>query len=170
MTAFAVLNIQSLFSLIAFSLIARWYVRPRLAVLPRDAAIEPLLWIHVFRYAPLTLYAPGQVDPRIPGDVAAVIAYGDFVSAVAALIALIALRAQWRGAIALVWFFMAVGVGDLIFATLKAVGAQMYTFYLGWNWYILNFYVPMLVVSHAMIGYYLVRGRSTGRRAMTAPL
>jgi hypothetical protein len=170
MTAFAVLNIQSLFSLVAFSLIAVWYVRPRLVSLSPAAAIEPLLWVHVFRYAPLTLYAPGQVDPRIPGDVAAVVAYGDFVSALAALGALIALRARWRGAIAAVWLFMAVGVGDLVFATLKAVGAQMYTFYLGWNWYILNFYVPMLVVSHAMIGYYLVRGRNTGRRAMTVAL
>ena len=37
----------------------------------------------------------------------------------------------------------------------------MYTFYMGWNWYLLNFYVPMLVVSQVMIIYYLVQGRRT---------
>ncbi len=156
MTAFTVLSVQSTLSLIAFSLIASWYVLPRLTAQPREKAIEWLLWVHVFRYAPLTLYAPGQVDPAIPADVAAVVAYGDFVSALVALAALCALRARWRSAIALVWLFTAVGVGDLALATWKAVGAQMYTFFMGWNWYILNFYVPMLVVGHALIVYLLV--------------
>lgn len=161
MTAFAVLNIQSTLSLVAFSVIAAWYVLPRLTPQPREKAIELLLWVHVFRYAPLTLYAPGQVDTRIPADVAAVVAYGDFVSSLVALGALFALRARWRSAIGLVWLFTAVGVGDLALATWKAVGAQMYTFYMGWKWYILNFYVPMLVVDHALIVYFLTHQRGS---------
>jgi len=63
MTPFWVLNIQSTLSLILFGLMARWYVAPRLAGRSRNQAILPLLWIHAFRYAPLTLYAPGQATP-----------------------------------------------------------------------------------------------------------
>jgi len=156
-TPFYALNIQSTFSLIAFALIARWHVAPRLAKLAREDALVPLLWIQVFRYAPLALYATGQVDSRIPSDVTAAVAIGDLISAVVALIALIAVRLRAPGAIALAWLFSLVGLADLGYATYKAVGAHMYTFYMGWNWYILNFYVPMLVVSHVMILARLLR-------------
>jgi hypothetical protein len=56
-----------------------------------------------------------------------------------------------------VWLFSIVGIADLVFATYKAVGAEVYRFYMGWNWYILNFYVPMLIVTHVMILQRLLR-------------
>ena len=158
MSPFHVLSIQSTLSLIAFGLIARWHVAPRLSTLTREEALVPLLWVQAFRYAPLTLYAPGQVDSRIPADVAATVAFGDLVAALVALVALLAIKLRIPGAIALVWAFSVVGVSDLAFATLKAVGAEMYQFAMGWNWYILNFYVPMLVVSHALIIRHVLRG------------
>jgi hypothetical protein len=157
MSPFVTLNIQSTFSLVAFSLIAWWHVAPRLNARPRADALIPLLWVQVFRYAPLALYAPGQIDPRIPTDVAAAVGLGDLVSAVAALVALVALRLRAKGAIALVWVFSVVGIADLGFATMKAVAAEMYRFPMGWNWYILNFYVPMIVVGHVMIIRHLLR-------------
>jgi len=157
MSAFSVLCIQSSLSLIAFTLIARWHVAPRLVRLAREDALVALLWIQVFRYAPLTLYAPGQVDPRIPADVAAVVGLGDLVAGLMALVALAALRLRAPGAVVLAWVFTVIGLGDLVLATLKAVGAQMYAFPMGWNWYILNFYVPMLVVGHIMIVWLLTR-------------
>jgi hypothetical protein len=157
MSPFQVLATQQTLSLVAFALLARWHVAPRLAVLPRAEALTPLLWVHVFRYAPLTLYAPGQVDPLIPADAAAAVAYGDLAAAPVAMVALAALKLRARGAMALVWAFSVVSVADLVYATWKAVGAEMYRFPMGWNWYILNFYVPMLVVSQAMILHRLVR-------------
>jgi len=160
MSAFHVLAVQSTLSLIAFALIARWHVGPRLAALTREDALVALLWGHVFRYAPLTLYAPGQVDPRIPADVAAAVAFGDLASGLVALVALLALKLRVPGAIGLAWIFTVVGIGDLVVATLKAVGAQMYTYSMGWNWYILNFYVPMLVVCHVMIIHRLTHALS----------
>jgi hypothetical protein len=163
MSAFRVLNIQSTLSLVAFSLIALWHVAPRLATRSREAALVPLLWVQVFRYAPLALYAPGQVDPRIPADVAAAVGLGDLASGIVALIALVALKLRAPGAIGLVWIFSIVGIADLVFATVKAVGAEMYRFPMGWNWYILNFYVPMIVVNHVMIVRYLLLGRSVQR-------
>lgn len=160
MNPFYVMAIQSSLSLLAFILIARWHVAPRLLGLTREDGLVPLLWVQVFRYAPLTLYAPGQVDPRIPADVAATVALGDLGAGLVALVALLALKWRAPGAIPLVWAFTVIGVGDLVFATLKAVGAQMYTFAMGWNWYVLNFYVPMLVVGHVMILWLLTRSSS----------
>src|SRR5206468_6773644 len=58
---FVTLSIQSTFSLVAFALIALWHVAPRLNARSREDALVPLLWLQVFRYAPLALYAPGQV-------------------------------------------------------------------------------------------------------------
>lgn len=157
MTPFWVLNIQSTLSLILFILIARWYVAPRLSGRSRNQAVLPLLWIHAFRYAPLTLLAPGQADPRIPADVVGVVAYGDFVAALFALLAIVAVQLRLRIATALVWLFSIVSIADLVYGTARAVGAQMYTYYMGWSWYIVNFYVPMLIVSQVMIVYYLVK-------------
>jgi len=168
MSAFHVLTIQSTLSLIAFSLIARWHVAPHVTRLSRADALVALLWVQVFRYAPLTLYAPGQVDPRIPADVAAAVALGDLASGLVALLALLALKLRVPGATALVWIFTVVGLGDLILATLKAVGAQMYTFAMGWNWYILNFYVPMLVVGHITIIWILTRAWNTELQTTSA--
>ncbi len=157
MSPFLVLNIQSTLSLVAFSLIAWWHIEPRLQMRSREDALLPLLWVQVFRYAPLALYAPGQVDPRIPADVAAAVGLGDLASAVAALVALVALQLRAKGALALTWAFSVVGITDLVLATMKAVAAEMYRFPMGWNWYILNFYVPMIVVGHVMIVRYLLR-------------
>src|SRR5215468_9530759 len=128
MNPLAVLSIQSTLSLVAFSLIAWWHVEPRLEARSREDALEPLLWVQVFRYAPLTLYAPGQVDSRIPADVAATVGLGDLASAVVALVALVALHGRMKGAIALAWIFSVVGIADLVIATMKAVGAEMYRF------------------------------------------
>jgi hypothetical protein len=167
MTPFWVLNIQSTLSLILFILIARWYVAPRLAGRSRSQAILPLLWIHAFRYAPLTLLAPGQADPNIPAGVVGVVAYGDLIAAVFALLAIVAVKLELRIATALVWLFSIISVADLVYSTARAVGSQMYTFYMGWSWYIVNFYVPMLIVSQVMILYYLIT-RPVARGATVA--
>src|SRR5215470_14329493 len=127
MAPFWVLNIQSTLSLILFVLIAKWYVAPRLAGRSRNQAILPLLWIHAFRYAPLTLYAPGQADPRIPADVVGIVAYGDLIAALLALVAIAAIKLKWRAATALVWLFSIVSAADLVYGTARAVGAQLYT-------------------------------------------
>jgi hypothetical protein len=168
MTPFAVLNIQSTLSLILFILIARWYVAPRLSSRSRNQASLPLLWIHAFRYAPLTLLAPGQSDPHIPADVVGVVAYGDFAAGLLALLTIVAVKLQLRVATALVWLFSIVSIADLLYATARAVGAKLYTFYIGWGWYIVNFYVPMLIVSQVMIVYYLVKRPAAAEKAEMA--
>src|SRR6266849_9039650 len=41
---------QVILALITWSLLARWFLAPRLAGLPRDTALQPLLAVHTLRY------------------------------------------------------------------------------------------------------------------------
>ena len=77
-------GIQFTLSLVAYTLIAFWYVVPRLSGLPRESALMPLLWIHVFRIAGGTILAPGAVDVRVPTEFRVMIGYGDLATAVLA--------------------------------------------------------------------------------------
>src|SRR6266849_689938 len=125
MTAFQILNVQSTLSLVAFALLARWHIAPRLSRAAVEDYLLPLAWVHVFRYAPLTLLVPGQGSPMVPADAANLIAYGDLASAVA--------------------------------ATGTSINAKMADIPIGFNWYIVNFYVPALIITHAMMVYRLIR-------------
>ena len=76
------------------------YISPVLGRMPIRAALVPLFLIHALRYLPSSVFAPGQVDPKIPMDTMASIAYGDLISALLALIAVVFLHLEWPGAIA----------------------------------------------------------------------
>ena len=156
-------GIQFTFSLVAYSLAAWWYVAPRLAALPREAALVPLLWIHVFRIVGGTILAPGAVDAAVPMDFRTMIGLGDIATAVLALLALIALRFRLAGAIALVWLFLAVGTLDTVNAIIESMRYSVFADALGVNWVIVTSYVPALLVSSVLIFIHLRRpARSAG--------
>ena len=104
-------SIQFSLSLVAYSLIAAWYVVPRLSERPREAALHPLLWVHAFRVAGGAVLAPGAVAAAMPIAFQRLVGYGDLITAALALIALAALRARMAGAIALTWTVLVLGNG-----------------------------------------------------------
>jgi hypothetical protein len=142
---------QFTFCLVAYSLIAWWYGAPRLARLPREVALVPLVWIHAFRIVGGTILAPGAVDSAVPSDFRTMIGYGDMATALVALLALIALRFRLRGAIALVWLCLTVGLLDTLNAIIQSMRDSVFTHALGLNWVIVTIYVPALLVSSALI-------------------
>ncbi len=144
-------GIQFTLSLVAYALIAFWYVAPRLSRLPREVALAPLLWVHTFRIVGGTILAPGAVDAGVPMDFRVMIGYGDLATAFLALVALIALRARFRGAIALVWLCVIVGMLDTVNAIIQSVRDSVFTYPLGVNWVIVAVYVPALLVSSLLI-------------------
>ncbi len=58
--------LQLLFSCVVCAIVVVWYVWPYLTKLPRNSALIPLLFVHVFRYLGMTLLVPGMVDPKLP--------------------------------------------------------------------------------------------------------
>jgi hypothetical protein len=150
-------GIQFTVSLAAYALMAWWYLAPRLARLPREVALVPLLWIHAFRIVGGTILAPGSVASTVPMDFRTMIGYGDMATAVMALLALIALRFRIRGAIALVWLVLAVGMVDTVNAIVQSMRDSVFTYSLGFNWVIVTIYVPALLVSSVLMFIHLRR-------------
>ena len=89
----------------------------------------------------------------LPESFANPAAYGDLLTGVLALVALIALRASWAGAVVLVWLFNTVGTVDLVNALRHVDVAPDF----GAAWYIPTLLVPLLLVTHFMIFARLLR-------------
>jgi hypothetical protein len=160
----AVFGLQVAVNLLAYGLIARWYLWPRLRGRPLGEALPPLLWPHVFRTLGLTLLVPGVVDPELPRPFAVAVAAGDAATAALALLALVALRAGWPPALGLVWLCNAVGALDLLHVLYQgmAVGAPEYR--LGGAWFVPTYVVPALAVSHALLFILLARRTASPAR------
>ncbi|HSS94934.1 MAG TPA: hypothetical protein VLR46_13230 [Candidatus Dormibacteraeota bacterium] len=157
-------GIQFTLALAAYALMARWYGAPRLSTLPRELALVPLLWIHVFRVVGGTILAPGAVDAAVPLDFRTMIGYGDMVTAGLALLALIALRVRLSFAIGLVWLVLAVGLLDTVNAIIQSMRYSVFTHALGVNWVIVTIYVPALLVSSVLIFIQLRRPAAAIKR------
>ena len=114
--------VNVLLSLLAFALIARWYIMPRLRTMPREQALQPLLLLHSFRHIGLMFLAPGAVKTDLPSVFAQPAAYGDLAASILAFIALMAIRLHWRFAMILVWVFSIEGTIDLL--TAVSLGRQ----------------------------------------------
>ena len=148
-------------SLLAFSLIAKWYVLPRLQDVSLTASLQPFLLLHSFRHIGLIFLADGAVKTPLPEAFAQPAAYGDLAASV------LALRRHWSVAVPLVWVFNVVGTLDLVNAVGRGVvhdaAAGM-----GATFWIPSIVVPALLVTHALMFTLLVRGRSASRRRSAA--
>jgi hypothetical protein len=149
--------IQFTSSLVAYILIAGWYVVPRLAGRPLEAALVPLLWVHVFRIVGGTILAPGAVGADVPADFRIMVGIGDQLTGVLALVALVALRARLGIAIVLVWLCVAIGAVDTLNAIVQSVRYEVFNDALGVNWVIVTLYVPALIVTSALMVTRLLR-------------
>ncbi len=140
-------------SRVVWSLIAKWLLAPWVE---KKSQHEALFWLtlpHAFRHVGMVFLVPGVVAQPLPEAFANPAAYGDLVTGVLALSALIALRTGWAGALALVWLFNIVGTVDLLNALRHVNVAPDF----GAAWYIPTFLVPALLVTHFMIYIRLLR-------------
>src|SRR5579864_5680889 len=100
------------FGFIAWGMVARQYVWPKLRLLQRADALRPILVLHSFRFVGLAFLVPGVVSPDLPSSFAHFSAYGDIIAATLALLSLASLS---RGpGIAIAWIFNLWGSADLL--------------------------------------------------------
>ncbi len=149
----AIFGLQFVMSLVVWGLIAKWLLAPWLAKMPQHQALFWLTLPHAFRHIGMVFLVPGVVAQPLPAAFAMPAAYGDLVTGVLALLALVALRTGWVGALALVWLFNIVGTVDLLNALRHVNVAPAF----GAAWYIPTFLVPLLLVTHFMIFVRLLR-------------
>lgn len=61
----------------------------------------------------------------------------------------------------MVWIFNFVSVIDIINSIGMAIGARVYNIPLGFTYIIVAFYVPLLVVTQAMMMYWMIKRRNS---------
>lgn len=152
---------QTTLSLLSFGLIARWVIYPRLRERSLRDALTLLLLFETLRTIGLIDLVPGLVDATLPARFTTPEAVGDMLAVVLAFAALVAVRAGWRVAPALVWLFTVEGLADFINATTQGLRFDIVTHnQLGIAWLLPTFGVPAFTVAQVMvIALLLTRGR-----------
>jgi hypothetical protein len=149
-------------TLIVFAAIARWYVIPWLNGLARADALTALLWVHVFRYVALQVFAAQHDGFPISDGGAMEIVVGDVAGAVIAFIAIGLLRRRIRFAVPLVWLLVLETAYDTVTNIHGGVQEHLMGAASGVTWMVLTFFVPMVVVSGVLMAWqlYARRGQS----------
>jgi hypothetical protein len=146
----------------------RVYALPRLKSMERFDAQRVIATIHSFRFFGLVFVLPGVVGTNLPAHFATFAAYGDFVTGVLALLALLTVRVRplfWSFVVA----FNLVGAADLLMNYYHAtqVGLPQLAGQLGATYAIPILYVPVLMITHAVALYWLVRPQTKTIQAFT---
>ena len=148
-----------LLSLLVFGTMARWYVAPRLAVLPRADALIPLLWIHVFRYIALQAFSAQRDGFPVSDGHLLHIVIGDLLGAGIALVTIFALRFRLRAGIILTWVLVVTTIYDTVTNIQGGAQEQLLGKASGVTWLVLGIYVPLLLVSVIMLVWQLYTRR-----------
>jgi hypothetical protein len=143
------------------------YILPKLRSMDRFEAHRAIATLHSFRFFGLVFILPGVVGPHLPSGFATSAALGDFAAGVLALLALLTARLRpvfWMFIVA----FNLVGVGDLILGYYDAihVGLPAMAGELGSAYAIPILYVPLLMITHLVALFWLVRPRHGTNRAV----
>ena len=134
------------------------YMLPRLRSMGRIEAHRAIATLHSFRFFGLVFILPGVVGPNLPAGFASFAAYGDFATGLLAMLALFTVRIR-----PLFWLFVVafnfVGAADIILDYYRAnhVGLPAMAGELGSTYAIPIIYVPLLMITHFVAFYWLVR-------------
>ena len=103
---------------------------------------------------------PGVVSPELPAAFGQPVAYGDFITAVLALLALATLGT--RTGTTLTWIFNIFGTADLLFAFYlgSRISLPETPGLLGAGYFILAAYVPLLLITHGLAFRMLLRTKA----------
>lgn len=141
------------------------YGLPRARTMPPDAVHRAIATLHGFRFFGLAFIVPGVVGPHLPGDFAVFAAYGDFATGLLALLALATFRIRplFRS---FTIAFNVVGIVDLLDNYYHAVrlGLPDVAGDLGATYVIPVLYVPLLMITH-LLAFYLLLREASGRGA-----
>jgi hypothetical protein len=162
MSSETLFQIHLIFGYVAWLLCFSVYVWPRLKATDRFDAQRAIATLHSFRFFGLVFILPGIVGPNLPAGFATFAAYGDFATGVLAILALLTARIR-----PLFWFFVVafnlVGATDIIVDYYHAiqVGLPAMAGQLGATYAIPIIYVPLLMITHIVAFYLLVRQRDS---------
>ena len=144
------------------------YVWPKFKSMDRFEAQRAIATVHSFRFFGLVFILPGVVGANLPASFALFAAYGDFATGVLAILALLAVRIR-----PLFWLFVVafnlVGVVDILVDYYHATreGLPAHAGELGAMYVIPVLYVPVLMISHGVAFYLMLRPQPKAARYLT---
>ena len=145
------------FSFIAWGIVAKRYIWPKLRLLQRAEALRPLLILHSFRFIGLAFLVPGVASPDLPSTFAQSAAFGDLIAAVLALLSLILLPR--RAGMVIAWIFNLWGSADILNAFYQANNAALVPGQLGVTYFLPTLIVPLLLITHGLVFMILLQHR-----------
>ena len=162
-----VFRIQLVLGYVACLLFFSTYVLPRLKSMDRFEAQRAIATLHSFRFFGLVFILPGVIGPNLPAGFATFAAYGDFATGVLAILALLTARIRplfWSFVVA----FNVVGAVDLLVDYFHAIQLDVPALagQFGATYVIPIVYVPMLMITHAVAVYWLVRPQPRPARVL----
>ena len=143
------------------------YIWPRLKAMDHFEAQRAIATLHSFRFFGLVFLLPGVVSPDLPASFAVFAAYWDFATGVLAMLALLTVRIR-----PLFWLFVVafnlVGFVDLILDYYHAVQVDLpaKAGELGATYAIPIIFVPVLMITHLVAFYLLMRRQHKAARAL----
>ena len=143
------------------------YILPMLRSMARVQAHRAIATLHSFRFFGLVFILPGVVGPNLPAGFATFAAYGDLATGVLAILALLTVRIRplfWGFVVA----FNLVGAADIIIDYYRAtqLGLPALAGQLGATYVIPIIYVPLLMITHFVALYWLVRPQPKAARVL----
>ena len=148
-----------LISLFVFATMAAWYAVPTLNRRNRVDALVPLLWIHVFRFLALQAFRAQQDGFPISDLHLMKVVVGDLAGAAIALAALYALRIRSIIGIWLSWLLVGEFGYDTVSNISSGVREHLFGQSRGVSWLVVGVYVPLLVVTTALLLWQLYSRR-----------
>jgi hypothetical protein len=166
-----VFQIHLVLGYVAWLLCFGAYVWPWLRSMDGVEAHRAIATLHSFRFFGLVFIVPGVVGPNLPAGFAEFAAYGDLATGVLAMLALLTVRIRplfW----ALVVAFNVVGMIDLILDYYHAVqiGLPALAGELGAMYAIPIIYVPVLMITHVVAFYLLLRPQLDADRTLAGDM
>ena len=157
MSSELIFRIHLVLGYVAWLLCFSAFIWPWLKAMDRFQAQRAIATLHSFRFFGLVFILPG-VTGNLPASFASFAAYGDFATGLLALLALLTARIR-----PLFWLFVAgfnlVGAADLLIDYYHATAANLPVIAgeLGATYWIPILYVPLLMITHVVALYWLVR-------------
>ena len=160
-----IFNLHLVLGYVAWVLCFRAYLMPKLKSMDQVDAHRAIATLHTFRFFGLVFILPGVVG-NLPASFTSFAAYWDLATGVLAMFALFTVRIRpvfWLFVIA----FNLVGVVDLILDYYHAVriGLPAMAGQLGATYAIPILYVPLLMITHIVSFYLLLRPQPKEVRA-----
>jgi hypothetical protein len=143
------------------------YILPRLRSMDRFEAQRAIATLHSFRFFGLVFILPGVIGPNLPAGFASFAAYGDLATGLLAILALLTVRVRPLFSLFFVAFNL-VGAADIIIDYYHGIeiGLPALSGQLGATYAIPIIYVPLLMITHVVAVYWLVRPQTKATRAL----